>query len=367
MKVITAIGIPEINERLKEEKIYEIIGRDIQYQEGIIEVLEEREDIEGLIVSNTLPEEIDFKRLIYKILEITSKIEIVVFLKEKDEEIELFLNSQKIYKIYYLDNYELFFMNLKKSNTSKEEISKSIEEFKKIILENPIKKIYEEENIVEKVLLSRGKIISIAGVYGVGKSIISIIIAKYLSKRQKVLLIDSDYFNSSVNTILGTSKIKKNFQNIISKFEENLYVLCLEEKDFMNYENIKQLLENVTEEFDFIIIDTSANLNLDKNRFILTNSSKIITLIEPNLSEVKKANIFLEKVLRDFEIENSKLNIIFNKTNKYKISSRILKEIYSEINILGEIEYSEKYNLIINKNVFKEQSLYEDIFQKLLE
>ena len=96
MKVITAIGIPEINKRLKNENIYEVIGRDIQYQEGIIEVLEEREDIEGLIISNILPEEVEFKELIYKILEIASKIEIIVFLKEKNEEIEMFLNSQNI-------------------------------------------------------------------------------------------------------------------------------------------------------------------------------------------------------------------------------------------------------------------------------
>jgi len=74
----------------------------------------------------------------------------------------------------------------------------------------------------------------------------------------------------------------------------------------------------------------------------LSNSSKIVTLIEPNLSEVKKSNIFLEKIIRDFEVDISKLNIIFNKINKYKIATRILKEIYSEINILGEIEYNEK-------------------------
>ncbi len=363
MKVITAIGIPEINKRLKNENIYEVIGRDIQYQEGIIEVLEEREDIEGLIISNILPEEVEFKELIYKILEIASKIEIIVFLKEKNEEIEMFLNSQKIYKIYYLNDYEQFFMSFKKSNLSKEDISKSIEDFKKIILKNPLKEFNKEKNMNEKSILSRGKIISITGVFGTGKSIISIIIAKYLSKNRKVLLIDSDYFNCSINTILGTS----NNKNSIYKYNENLSILFLEENYFYSYENINQLFVKIKEEFDFIIIDTSSNLEIDKNRFILSNSSKVITLIEPNLSEVKKSNIFLEKIIRDFEIDISKVNIIFNKINKYKISKRILKEIYSEINILGEIEYSEKYNLIINKNIFKDQNIYEDIFQKLLE
>lgn len=365
MKVITAIGIPEINKRIKNENVYEIIGRDIQYQEGIIEVLEEREDIEGLIISNILPEEIEFKELICKILEIASNIEIIVFLKEKNEEIELFLNSKKIYKIYFLNNYEQFFISAKKTNMSKEDISKSIEEFKRMILKNPIKEFKEEKSIIEKASLSRGKIISITGVFGAGKSIISIIIAKYLSKNKKVLLIDSDYFNSSINTILGISKF--NNENIISKYDENLSIAYLGEIHFNNYENINQLFLKIKEEFDFIIIDTSSNLEMDKNRYILSNSSKIIALIEPNLSEVKKTNIFLEKVIKDFEIDIFKLNIIFNKVNKYKISMKILREIYSEINILGEINYNEKYNLIINKNIFKDQNIYEDIFQKLLE
>lgn len=363
MKVITAIGIPEINKRLKNENIYDVIGRDIQYQEGIIEVLEDRQDIDGVIISNILPEEVEFKELICQILEIASNIEIIVFLKEKDEEIEMFLNSQKIYKIYYLNDYEQFFRSFKKSNISKEDISKSIEEFKKIILKKPLKEINKEENIIKKGNLSRGKIISITGVFGAGKSIISIIIAKYLSKNRKVLLIDSDYFNCSINTILGTSNDKNN----IIKYNENLSILYLEENYFNSYENFNKLFLKIKENFDFIIIDTSSNLEIDKNRFILSNSSKIVTLIEPNLSEVKKSNIFLEKIIRDFEVDISKLNIIFNKINKYKIATRILKEIYSEINILGEIEYNEKYNLIINKNIFKEQNIYEDIFQKLLE
>ncbi len=356
MKVITAIGIPEINKRLKNENIYDVIGRDIQYQEGIIEVLEDRQDIDGIIISNILPEEVEFKELICQVLEIASNIEIIVFLKEKDEEIEMFLNSKKIYKIYYLNDYEQFFRSFKKSNISKEDISKSIEEFKKIILKKPLKEINKEENIIKKGTLSRGKIISITGVFGAGKSIISIIISKYLSKNKKVLLIDSDYFNSSINTILGTSNDKNN----IVKYNENLSVLYLEENYFNSYENFNQLFLKIKENFDFIIIDTSSNLENDKNRLI-------VTLIEPNLSEVKKSNIFLEKIIRDFEVDISKLNIIFNKINKYKIATRILREIYSEINILGEIEYNEKYNLIINKNIFKEQNIYEDIFQKLLE
>ena len=100
MKIITATGIPEINERLKKETNFEVIGKDVQYQEGILEILEEKRDIEGVILSNNLIIEMEFNLLISRILEINKDIEIVVFLKEKDDKIEIFLNSNEIYKIY---------------------------------------------------------------------------------------------------------------------------------------------------------------------------------------------------------------------------------------------------------------------------
>ena len=38
-KIITAINNPKLNEQLKKENKFEIIGKDIQYKEAIIEIL----------------------------------------------------------------------------------------------------------------------------------------------------------------------------------------------------------------------------------------------------------------------------------------------------------------------------------------
>ena len=67
MNLITAIGNPNLNEKLKNKKTINVIGKDIQYQEGILEVLEERDDIEVLIISDILPGEYGFYKLINKI------------------------------------------------------------------------------------------------------------------------------------------------------------------------------------------------------------------------------------------------------------------------------------------------------------
>lgn len=369
MKIITAIGIPEINEQINIQDKYEVIGRDIQYQEGILEILEERDDIEGIILSNNIIDEMNFNLLISKIIDINKDIEIIVFLKEKDDEIEMFLNSKKIYKIYYLDNYEIFFKSLNTSEMTNKDISKNIEDFKKIIYEQ--KNITNENSFYNNEL--KNNIISVSGSYGVGKSIISILLAKYLSKNYKVLLIDCDFYNKSINTILGISKLPKNYDKkeilkTVIKYKTNLYILSsfelfINNLEKENYSLFIRYLEKLKNEFDYIVIDTSSNI-LNSN-IIFSYSSKILFLVEPNLSEVKKANIYLEQLIRDYDIEESKINILFNKVNKYKINDRVLNEIYAENNIIGEIKYNEKYNLIINKNIFKDEEMYEDVFKNI--
>ena len=101
MKIITAIGKEELNNLLREEKNIEVIGKDIQYQEGILEMLEKNKDIECVAVSNILPEEMNFLYLIDRIRKENNSLDIVVFLDKENIKIENFLNSKKIYKIQH--------------------------------------------------------------------------------------------------------------------------------------------------------------------------------------------------------------------------------------------------------------------------
>ena len=67
MKIITAVGNPLLNDKLRKIENINVIGKDIQYQEGILEILEVQNDIDMIIISNLLPEEINFKKLISEI------------------------------------------------------------------------------------------------------------------------------------------------------------------------------------------------------------------------------------------------------------------------------------------------------------
>ena len=101
---------------------------------------------------------------------------------------------------------------------------------------------------------------------------------------------------------------------------------------------------------------------------ILTFCDKIIFLIEPNLLEISKSNRILEVFLNDLEIDVDKIKIVFNKSNKYKIVESVLEELFSEFEIVGYLDYEEKYNIFINKdtNIDFDKTKFKEIYEKLM-
>jgi len=257
-----------------------------------------------------------------------------------------------------------------------------------------------------------------------GKTIISSILSKFISeKNKKVLLIDFDIFNSNINTIFGVKKYAKNTQKIDTKNDEkngqknnniinkkytnfennfgknlrekndnfftindekininnyifsinkNLNILLgidemLEAREKEELLKIKKILNILKKEYDFIIIDTSSRLEFKYVKLVLSSAEKIIFLIEPNVLEIQKSKNMLDVFIRDWNIEIDKIKIVFNKTNMYQIAESILEEIYYDFEVLGKIEYEQKYNLFINKNTkcFLENKEYENIYQKM--
>lgn len=402
MKILTAIGNPYLNEKLRELDEVIVIGKDIQYQEAIIEILEENLDIDCLIINKELPGDIGFYKLINKIKNIKEDMDIYVFLEEKNEDIENYLMSYQIYKIYYLSeiNYDEFIkIFFESKNNVLVGINKEINDFKKLILsENLIEnnysfaervinesfndsnyreydeKIEEYNNFFEEEFCQT---IAISGDFGSGKSLFSVFLSKVISKQnKKVLLIDVDLENMSINTLLGVKKYKENqtyIEDFITKVDENLDVLCgidkiIDLKEINNNYVVKEIIERLKKEYDFILIDVSSRIDFKYVKMILTYSDKIIFLIEPNLLEISKSNKYLEVFIKDFEIDVDKIKIVFNKVNKYKIANTVLEELFSRFEIIESIEYEERYNLFINKNTNIEfdEIKFENIYENLI-
>lgn len=100
IKIITALGNPSLNMELKKYNEFEVIGNDIQYKDGILEILELNNDINYLIISEMLDGVISFDELINSIIKTNRKIKIITVLNEKNNEMEEYLTRNRCIWFY---------------------------------------------------------------------------------------------------------------------------------------------------------------------------------------------------------------------------------------------------------------------------
>ena len=379
-KIITAIGNEILNKKLKKENDFEVIIEDIQYKEGIIEYLEKKSNIDFVIISELLPGNIELKELIEKIKNINSNIEIILFLENKNTELENYLYAKGIYNIFYNNQIEIEEI-IKIINNKNIEINNELKEIKQMLLEKQKNKVNNKKIILNKLInifnkkqkydLKEEKIISVTGTNGVGKSIFTINLANSLSNsKNKILIIDFDILNNSLHTILGIKKYSQKIRNKIKnnnllkeiKIEELIIKinskidlvsginLLFDSKYKISSEKVKNILSKLKEKYEIIIIDTSSECFLDYTKEIIKNSNLNIFILEANLLEIKKAKNLLNIYINNWEIPQESINILFNKYNENSIDISILKKIFSGFNILGKLSFNPQYNLIINKN-----------------
>ena len=385
MKILTALQDPKTNEILKEKTKHNIIETDIQYQEGILETLEKNNKIDLIIISQLLPGNIGFKDLINKIKIINNNIEIIAILENKNNELKDFLKQKNINSIFYNNEItidELINVIEEKDKNKKEmEINKEIKLLKEIILENnkkieqnkkekkinKILSILKEEKIKiiknskinnikkfkNKTNKTQNKIISVVGIPGVGKSIFISLFSKII-KHKKILIIDFDIYNKSLDLIFGyNTKVQQ--EKAIIKINNNIDLLSKIEiffkESYIEKNKIKNILDSFSKKYDLIIIDNTSEYSCEHTKEILKNSDSIIFLSDANLIELNKTKKLLEKYINKWKIEKERINVVFNKININSINNKILNNLFSDFNILGKINFSNKYNLIINNNL----------------
>lgn len=392
-KIITALAEPQLNNELKKEKDFIVIGKDIQYQEGVIEILETEKEVDFLIISETLPGNEKIESLIEKIKQINNEVNIVIILENKKEELEKNLYSKNVYLILYnkIEIKEIIKLIKNKKEDENEKIKKEINDLKKIIIEQNSKNKQNKKQRIKEVkeLNSQKEIICILGSGGVGKSIFTVNLAKSLIySKKKILIIDFDILNNSLHTILG---VKKYSEKISKKIKENNLIkdkiglkelkikinkridlisginLLFDSKYKINNIQFNNLFNDVKRFYDVIIIDTSSECFFNYTKDIIKKSNINIFIVEPNLLEIQKSKNILKIYKEEWNIDNNKINILFNKFNKNSIDINILKIIFSEYNIIGKIDINNKYNLIINKNANKVDKNIKKEYLKIIE
>lgn len=337
LEIITALGNPKFNEELNEK--IKIKYKDIQYKEGILEILEKNNKINLIIINEKLPGKIEINFLMERILKINSEIKIYLIL-EKEK------NIIKNNNIYFFYNNENVFEKIKEkifieeNNTSEKNSTEKItKNYSELIIENKNKYSLKVEREVPKYIF-------ILGQNGIGKSIIaSILSMQVVSKKFRVLLVDIDIKNGNLHTIF---QVKKDI-NKIQKIKNNL--------DFICTENIEKINE---EKYDFIFID-------NYNKKILKNNYLIIFISEANLIGIEKS----KKILFNLNNKYEKIILLINYFNNNSIDIKIIKNIFEEIKNIYKIKYDEKYNLLINNfnkfycNLFFKKQ-YKEIINKII-
>lgn len=402
--VITALGNPEKSKLLNDKNIIIKIP-DIQYREGIIEYLEKNKNIQYIIIQEEIPGNISIKELINNIYKINNEIKIILIKNNKSD-----INNENIINEKDLKNNYII-------NTFDEKIIKNIINNKKIkIQQNNTNKIISEENkILNKKHIPKnqiitenrkGKVISILGTNGIGKSVFSMIISKQI-KNKKIAIVDFDILNNSLHTLLGvenySQKIKRNIkiinQNNYNESNNKIFEKIIpnqnktfELKKFIintNYnidlisglnlifkinekiipDKIRMIFKELKKEYDIIIVDTSSECFFDYTREIIRISDEAIFISGANLLEIKKSQRLLSIYNNEWKIEKEKIKILINRCSKNSTDFREIIKAFSEYKIIGKIKLSNYYDYLINNDKTNLEEIKKEIsaVKKLIE
>lgn len=380
-KIITAINNPKLNEELRKEKKFEIIGKDIQYKEAIFEILEKNNNIDLIILSEKILGEIKLEKVIEKIKSINKKIKIIFILEKENIELEKILIKNNIIDFYYnnkINLNELIKIINKKEINMEEEIirlKKIIEE--KNISYNKIKKDNIEENkktkkssnnLKEKYIKKMRnkvemiiktdkkndnfrnmstKIITFSGNNKGGKTTLSLIISQYLcEKNYKVLIIDGDLEKKDLSIILKNkwknnkkknNNLKKNYLNKrktknlksikLKKKINNSFRYLINKKNTIYYYKIKKIINIFTNKINKNLYFFHGLDYLFKNKIIKRN--KILEKLIFTLLEIIKQNynfIIIDlsksnlKIINNVILKNSSINFLLIEANPLGIN-----------------------------------------------
>ena len=372
-KVILAINDKKIIQKIKQNKEVEIIN-NVQYREGILEILDNEKNISNIYIEEKIPGIISIEKLIEKIKRINKKINIIIFL-EKEE-------LEKINKLKKLEIKNIYIKNKLIINEKKEINNNKLLKNKKTNNKIKDKKIINKKTKEKNI--KNNKIIFIYGNKKTGKTTIANLILIYLLKlNKKILLINinkkiennylkifSNYNIKEEKKIKNKNNNKNNNKNKIYKFEikinSNMTFLPIINQKII-YSEIKSFLLKCSKKYDYILVDSGNTGNYKIKQIIMQTSNVKIKVIDPNTLGIKdiEGNIETEKVEK--QNNNISLHIIYNKYYFNSVSPLIFKNILKNFKNIHTIFYQKEFIKLSEKIQKSENIKLKNNIKKKLE
>lgn len=373
MKILIGINNEYIFNYFRDKYKNNIYKFDISDMESMIKVLEDidKEKNEEIIVitKDTLDGIYTNKEYIINLRKVYHNLKIIYIVKNLTNELKTFLLSQEIFNIIEGESISIY------------QLEDCITSDKKIIYKNDINTKMKNSPIPNVKVINTHYIskrtIAVFGTNGAGKSIVSSILAKDLSKKYsniKSVLLDYGFENSSIDIINNIDNKKIELDTIIEKIDtNNLNDDIVNEfpKD-KNYKNLKYLVNNISfidlksklnskyyekinkllySNFDITLIDISSNILFDVVPYTLINSTNIIFVINCNYISTRQAIKYLDILVNVWNINKEKISIILNKNNEYSLTLAQIQGLIGNYNIDGVIKYNNKIENILNNPI----------------
>lgn len=190
-------------------------------------------------------------------------------------------------------------------------------------------------------------IVVTSGKGGVGKTSVTSNLGISLAKTNKVCLIDADLGLKNLDVVLGIeNRVIFDMQDVISgvctlaqalvkdKRNQNLYVLpaCKSiDVQKVNFSYLEKIINNLKEEFDYILIDSPAGIERGFYNAI-KNADEAIVVVTLDISSIRDADKVIG-ILNSNNIHDVKL--IINRVNMKNIEEGISLTMSDAVDVLG--------------------------------
>ncbi len=367
MRFVVALNNEYIFKKIKEKYQDSVYDFDISTKEDVIEYLSKQKEEIILITKDNLEGNLNEKMYVKQIKLANPSVKLVYIVKELSDLYKQFLFANEVFNI------------IEGSSISLDELICNIEKDRRVVYktvgEEKKERVSEAaiDYLVDRQVITK-KIIAIYGTSGAGKSYISSVIAKKISKAVKIniSLLDMDLQNPSIDiynnldqnldalgSIIEDVDNKYEISQAINKYmvkdknNSNLYYMTnnasifdIQNKFSNKYYN--KIYNYMKYKYDLCFIDLPASPFLDVVPYTITSADIVFFVVNPNYVSIRQAVKYLDLITKLWNVPKENIKIIVNKKDNNSLENNQIKSLLGDYEIIMDFNYISNMDSYIN-------------------